>query len=256
MSIALTRADKRPVTMKKSTLFIGATLVAALATTNCGSSSNDAASLEDSSTAKAPENVETINDAPTTKELEKIDLPIIKASSTSSDKYKDWGSMPAESEDGPADGWTWWSMMCEGISSQLYASSVLAPQGKKNYDAKNLSDDDPTTAWVEGSDDYGVGEFFEFKDYLLLGDGSIHVLNGYQASKNSWENNSRVKQLEISYNDRVICLVELLDQMGVQTFKLPEELASGGVLRFTIVDVYPGLKWKDTALSGVFTCGG
>jgi hypothetical protein len=242
--------------MKKTTIFLGASLLVALAITSCGSSSNDVTSAEDSSTAKAPENVEPINDPPTTKESAKTDLPIIKASSTASDKYKDWGSMPTESEDGPTDGWTWWSMMCEGIPGQLKASSVLASQGKKNYDVKNLSDDDPTTAWVEGSADYGIGEFFEYSDYTLSGDGTIHVLNGYQSSKSSWENNSRVKRLEISYNGKGVCVVELLDQMGIQTFSLPEALASGGVLRLTIADVYPGLKFKDTAISGVFSCGG
>lgn len=242
--------------MRKTTLFIGAGLLLSLGNASCGSSSDDAASLKDRSTANVHEIVEPVNDAPATKETAKTDLPIIKASSTSSEKYKDWGSMPAESEDGPTDGWTWWSMMCEGISGQLKASSVLAPQGKKNYDAMNLSDDDPTTAWVEGSADYGVGEFLEYSDYILSGDGTIYILNGYQASKTSWEDNSRVKKLEISYNGKSVCLVELLDQMGVQTFRLPQELTSGGVLRLTIADVYPGLKWKDTAISGVFSCGG
>lgn len=235
---------------------MGALLLVALAFTCFGGASDGASSSEARPTAIAPEAVEASNDVPTTNAAVKSDLPIIKASSTSSDKYKDWGSMPAESEDGPTEGWTWWSMACEGISGQLNASSVLTPQGKNNYDAMNLSDDDPTTAWIEGSSNYGVGEFLEYSDYILYGDGTIYILNGYQASKSSWENNSRVKYLEISYNGKSVCAVELLDQMGIQSFSLPEELSSGGVLRLTIADVYPGLKFKDTAISGIFICGG
>ncbi len=30
----------------------------------------------------------------------------------------------------------------------------------------------------------------------------------------------------------------------------------GGQLRFTIMEVDPGLKWTDTAISGIFSCGG
>ena len=47
--------------------------------------------------------------------------------------------------------------------------------------------------------------------------------------------------------------------MGVQTFNLPANVSKvfGEVkkVRFTILETYPGLKWKDTAISGIFSCG-
>lgn len=53
--------------------------------------------------------------------------------------------------------------------------------------------------------------------------------------------------------------------MGVQNFNIPglvettnkgHEYNIDGPIRFTITEVYPGLKYKDTAISGIFSCGG
>jgi hypothetical protein len=184
----------------------------------------------------------------------KSTLPNIKAKAPQT-KYKDWGKAPIESEDGPADTWSWQSMMCDGPQSDnTKASSTLAPQGKVKYSATNVCDDNPTSAWVEGNVDYGVGEYLEFKEWGSMGDGTISILNGYQSSKASWENNSRVKKFKVTVNGKDYCTLELADVMGVQTFVLPDN--KRGTIRFTIMEVYPGLKWKDTAISGIFSCGG
>lgn len=218
-------------------------------------------------------------------------LPNIKAKAPQT-KYKDWGKAPIESQDGPTDTWTWSSMMCGGPQSDnIKASSTLAQQGKIKYLATNVCDDNPNTAWVEGNADYGIGEFLEFKEWMPMGDGAISILNGYQSSKTSWENNSRVKKIKLSINGKDYCTIELSDVMGVQTIDLPSnilniiqgeskvvnsesEVPEGsattndengnivyyipftGSFRFTIMEVYPGLKWKDTAISGIFSCGG
>lgn len=189
-------------------------------------------------------------------------LPSIKAI-TSGDKYVNWGAKPVENEDGPPDVWTMPSMMCDGLSDpdDVKASTVLASQGKYKYLAEYVCDDDPTTAWVEGNPDYGIGEFIEFNNPVIMGDGEISILNGYQSSKTSWENNSRVKKFKVSLNGKDFAILELADVMGAQTFTLPSILLNriGGetdVLRFTILEVYPGTKYKDTAISGIFSCGG
>ena len=221
----------------------------------------------------------------------KNSLPTIKADAITS-KYMVWGKEPVASQEGPTDTWTWNSYMCDGPPSEnIKASSTLAPQGKVKYLASNVCDDNPNTAWVEGNADYGIGEYLEFKDWGPRGNGTISILNGYQSSKASWENNSRVKKIKVSINGKDYCIIELSDVMGVQTIDLPSNLlnilqgeskevnsdsevpegaasvndGSGkivysipftGTLRFTIMEVYPGLKWKDTAISGIFSCGG
>ena len=181
-------------------------------------------------------------------------------------RYFDWGKRPIQPEDGPGENWTSSSMMCMG-PTQVVASSELANQGKFNYKANNISDDDPTTAWVEGNNDYGIGEFLEFQDWFVFGYREVYILNGYQSSKTAWENNSRVKEIEISFNGKILCSVILGDVMGLQTFVLTTDIikfiesnneieGSSKTVKFTIIDVYPGLKWKDTAISEIYTCGG
>ncbi len=189
-------------------------------------------------------------------------LPSIKAK-TNAGKYVNWGSEPDESDDGPADMWTMPSMMCGPLtdSDDVKASTVLASQGRHEYVADNVCDDNPTTAWVEGNSDYGIGEFLEFRNPMIMGHGEISILNGYQSSKTAWDNNSRVKKFTVSLNGKDIFILELLDVMGAQTFTPPSKLLSsinesGGLLRFTILEVYPGNKFKDTAISGIFSCGG
>jgi len=193
-------------------------------------------------------------------------LKLIKALAPS-EKYHDWGNRPSNDEDGPAEPWTWPWMMCSGPSQldrKIKSSSTLSPNGNKSYAIRNICDDDPTSAWVEGKEDHGVGEYIEM-EWHPMGNGIISILNGYQASKSTWENNSRIKHLKVSDEKQDYCIVELADVMGIQKFKIPGLIeeengkfshTSEGALRFTILEVYPGQKFKDTAISGIFSCGG
>lgn len=196
-------------------------------------------------------------------------------------KYKEWGVKPLELEDEPTPPWTWDHMMCDApFSEWVSASSTLAAQGKFSYSIENICDDDPKTAWVEGAEGDGIGEYIEFTDWVPMGDGVISILNGYQYSKSSWESNNRVKKFSLSLNGKLVCYIELQDVMGIQRFSLPENVLAeirgthteietegggyivysnedgGGVLRFTIVEVYHGTKYKDTCITGIFSCGG
>jgi len=179
-------------------------------------------------------------------------------------RYFDWGKPPIPDPEGPGEPWVHPHNMCHTIYDQVLASSTLGPQGKNNYNVSNVSDDNPKTAWVEGQDDYGIGAYLEFTNFVIYG-SQIHILNGYQSSQTSWENNSRVKKLKVSCNGKDLCTLDLGDVMGIQTFTLtdamlqkinPSEEGRQKTIRFTIMDVYPGIKWKDTAITEIFTCGG
>lgn len=239
--------------MKNSLVFFGAIIYAFVILISCEANSND---KKGSDTTKA--NVETSKDNLTSPVS---NIPLVKAIAKT-DKYVDWGTRPLEGEDGPADPWTMPFMMCQGppfLEGQLKASSTLAPNGKTNYLVSNVSDDDPTTAWVEGKPDDGIGEFLEL-NWVPMGNGEISLLNGYQTSKSVWENNNRVKKIKVSIGGKEVCIVELADVMGSQQFTLPNYDGANSKpdipMRFTILEVYPGLKWKDTAISGIFSCGG
>ncbi len=157
------------------------------------------------------------------------------------------------------------------------ASSFLKQQGKYTYFAKNVSDNKLETAWVEGKDDNGIGESISFKVNIAKdengklvewGDvyqfnGKCYILNGVYSSQALFKQNSRVKKFRVYYNDRALCYVELLDKKDLQTFSLVDffflkrshenknaiRVKNGDMIRFEIVEVYEGSKYKDTAVT-------
>jgi len=150
--------------------------------------------------------------------------------------------------------------------------STLQSQGQNNYKIENIHDLDLTTAWIEGNSDYGIGASFiiEFdwkEDYEGFGKvynfyGVVEIFNGYCKSEKHWAENSRIKTLKMYYNDNSVCLIELVDTWQYQRldlrkfFKEPNlfpnadiDAKDGDKLRFEIIDVYKGTKYKDTGLS-------
>jgi hypothetical protein len=160
--------------------------------------------------------------------------------------------------------WAEWS----GKLGKALATSTLAAQIKNNYAINNLQDFNLNTAWIEGDQEYGIGEQFGF--VLDFGDGHfgdvyqfygrINVFNGYCKSVDTWQKNSRIRKLKVSYNDTPLCIVELLDTWQYQYFHLGEyfkqtnpianiHVKQGDKLSFEIMEVYPGSLYKDVAVS-------
>lgn len=148
------------------------------------------------------------------------------------------------------------------------ASSTLESQGENNYKIENIHDLDLTTAWIEGKPDYGIGEFltieFNWKEeYEGFGKvynfhGIIEIFNGYCKSEKIWAENSRIKTLKMYYNEQPICIIELVDTWQYQQLDLKKfftfpkykiNAKDGDKLKFEIIDVYKGTKFKDTGLS-------
>jgi hypothetical protein len=156
-----------------------------------------------------------------------------------------------------------WGVCSSCLSNEyctIRASSTLATQGNVNYAAKNIQDDDPLTAWVEGDTEYGIGEFLEFKNASIY--SSITIFNGYQKSPKSFLENSRVKSFRLSENGVDRCIIRLTDEMGGQSINTEElrlrfikNALSNVTLRLTITEVYSGTKYKDVAISEIFGSG-
>jgi hypothetical protein len=148
-------------------------------------------------------------------------------------------------------GWIWDD--CSNVlGEQVRVSGSLAPQGANSYYVKNLSDDDPTTAWVEGKPDYGIGEFIEVVGPNIYG---LVIYNGYQKSPTSFRDNSRVQSLMLTENGVNKCIILLKDEMGAQYVsldKLKLSRSANSKLKFTIMEIYPGSKYKDVAISEMF----
>ncbi len=148
-----------------------------------------------------------------------------------------------------SDGCSWY---CGGQVETVSASSTLSQSKSASYTHKNLHDSDIRTAWVEGKPDHGVGESVSFKAYGAVVE-QISIWNGYQKSPSLYIQNSRAKTLKLYVNDAPLYLLHLEDTRAVQYFTIsPINVQTApATLRFEIVEVYPGSKWADTAISEI-----
>ena len=130
--------------------------------------------------------------------------------------------------------------------ADIEASSAVPADPDTTYDAANLVDDDPTTAWNEGVPGDGQGEWVE----LALEDAGlvtgVLVWNGYQ-SGDFYAQHNRVRELRLILDDRTFS-VELLDRRGPQAINLPEPVPAERI-RLEIAEVFPGTVYNDAALS-------
>lgn len=152
------------------------------------------------------------------------------------------------------------SWYCGGDVKSIIASSELQEDKGIKYSPRNAHDFNKNTAWIEGKSDYGIGEFIEYyfdfstiKGYKNeLGINRVLFANGYKKSKQTWKNNSRIKQLKVYLNDKPYAIMNLLDSFEIQTIdigkiKFPANYETK--LKFEITQVYKGTKYKDTAIS-------
>jgi hypothetical protein len=152
------------------------------------------------------------------------------------------------------------SWYCGGGPSLITASSELPTYKGITYEAVNAHDLSLSTAWVEGVKGYGIGQYLE---YVFENQSprvtTILLYNGYVKSEKAWKENSRVKQLLLSINNTPYAILELADTRARQQFNVgaighnPFGLET--VLRFEILDVYPGTKYEDTAISEIYFDG-
>jgi hypothetical protein len=152
------------------------------------------------------------------------------------------------------------SWYCGGGNYDVKASSYLNSEKGLNYKAKNGNDLSYQTAWVEGKNDAGIGEFIEY--YFKNRSPRITkiiVSNGYVKSETAWKNNNRVKKLKLYVNDKAFGVLNLEDSRSDQVF----ELGTFGrnpnkadlILKFEILEVYKGEKFNDTAITEIYFDG-
>jgi len=138
---------------------------------------------------------------------------------------------------------------CARNGDETYCvSSVLRSQLGNSYGAQNLFAGSSASAWVEGRDGNGVGEWItiEFDGMRLV--KSLTVRNGYQKSNDIFQKNNRVRQLRVMFS-----------QGETQTFTLPDRLGSEQIsllkpvkaywMKFIIDDVWAGNRYTDTAIT-------
>lgn len=157
------------------------------------------------------------------------------------------------------------SWYCGGGLDSTYASSELI--GGK-YSANNIHDLNYKTAWVEGVAGQGIGEKITY-DFPPENPRitKIIIVNGYVKSPKAWTENSRVKKLKMYVDGKPFALLELADSKQEQSFSFtPLGVADRKdydklrtlprwTITFEIMEVYPGSKYEDTAITEIYFDG-
>ncbi|TDX44496.1 NADase-type glycan-binding domain-containing protein [Orenia marismortui] len=132
----------------------------------------------------------------------------------------------------------------------IESSSYLISKGqpKLAYHPINLIDEDPKTAWIEGVEGDGIGEYLTFYFLRAIDIEGMKILNGYAKSNKLFEVNNRIKALELIINrsQRKTILVDDINKEQIINFKA-ENVRS---IKLIIKDIYKA-KFDDTALSGI-----
>ncbi len=153
------------------------------------------------------------------------------------------------------------SWYCGGVIDTVEASSCLPPTAKFDYAPVNAHDFDHTSAWVEGAKGQGVGEYLVYRfPGMCPRVTTVKILNGYVKNQKAWCENSRVKSLMMYYNDVPYAILQLNDTRNLQCFDVGvlgphDEQAPQWSLKFEILEVYPGTKYEDTAISELYFDG-
>lgn len=150
------------------------------------------------------------------------------------------------------------SWYCGGQIDSVTASSALADR----YAAEKAHDFSIVTAWVEGVEGNGVGEYIK---YAFPGTcpriTTVLIHNGYVKNWDVWRDNARVKRLLMYYNDEPYAILNLQDTMGLQSFDVgvlgyeDKDSAPAWSIKFEILEVYPGKKYEDTAITEIYFDG-
>ena len=161
--------------------------------------------------------------------------------------------------------------------SSIRASSTLKPSAGVRYDPGNLLDGRAKTAWVEGVQDDGVGEWIEvtFRPGVEL--YGVAMLNGYGQSEKTFKENGRVSAVEVTLQDRDRSRSSSLEKHSLDRGNFAEsspnlpsaflvdilsdqwvpgkEAYNPKKLRLRIIKAHRGSAYADTAISELYLLG-
>ena len=136
-------------------------------------------------------------------------------------------------------------------SSFLESSTLPYLQYHPNY----AVDGDPKTAWNEGTHGKGANKYLRFhvtpqRDVSRV---RLRVLDGFQYSDAIYRANPRAKTIEVRLLPAGTPPFRqvLADDKAWQEIVIPTEAPAVDAIELAVVDVYPGAKYKDLAISEI-----
>ncbi len=125
---------------------------------------------------------------------------------------------------------------------------------QENYHSNYIVDGDPKTAWVEGVEGDGIGEWVQLPVTELdaTTEVRLRIQNGYQKSKNLYRANARPKIITVELTPSgATKQFELKDERGWQEITMEQAKGPLRAVTIRIGAVYPGTRYTDTCISDV-----
>lgn len=133
------------------------------------------------------------------------------------------------------------------IINRIVSSSELGT----DYRGSNVDDGDLSSAWVEGVDGIGIGEYIEFYTSSGAEIKTIDIYSGYYMSEDLYDNNGKPTKIKLSSGNRSETIDLYVGWNEPTTYALKKPLISDGVVRLTIMDADEGTEFDDIAISEV-----
>ncbi len=135
----------------------------------------------------------------------------------------------------------------------ITASSYDIEKNGVSYSPSNVYDGKRETAWAEGVEGDGIGEYLIFKFKYPVYVTKIGVIPGYDKKMDDkfgdrWYKNPRIKKAKLVFSDGSFMILNLRDSREMQYFKINKTTK---YIKFIILDVYKSQKWHDTSISEI-----
>ena len=139
----------------------------------------------------------------------------------------------------------------EPITWDLVDSSSTLTDEYGTYHNYHICDDDSSTAWVEGVDGDGLGEWIALIKHDSVTLNKIEIHNGYKKSDKTYFRNNRLKTALIEFSDGSSFNYNFEDEYSkVDIIELPNPVSTY-YIKLTIVDVYKGDAFQDTCITEI-----
>jgi hypothetical protein len=137
-------------------------------------------------------------------------------------------------------------------AANVIVSSQLIERNRPSdaYKAENLIDGNNATAWAEGADGAGIGEWIKFGFDTPRKIKAIKILAGYAKTEAVYLNNNRAKKLKVIFSDGEPQIAELKDVNDFQRILIDRDRPTKFV-KLEILEVFKGRKFDDTCLSEI-----
>jgi F5/8 type C domain-containing protein len=128
---------------------------------------------------------------------------------------------------------------------------IIASSSLEGYSPELIIDNNIKTAWVEGKENDGVGEWIQLTSNNEFEVSSIYIENGYKKSSDLYLKNNRVKKAKLEFSNGETKIVTFEDTEGLIPPIGFEEPIKTNYVKLTILEVYKGTKYSDTCISEI-----